>query len=91
MKITNNLKPTILTTIVVKAAGQELNHKLQKFKTTLMNWKKRKIVTAITALVTIGTLYATVGHRMHNHHNHGCHSHQSEHCQGEAEKVVDKE
>ena len=52
-----------------------------------MNWKKRKIITAITAIVTIGTLYATVGPRHHKHFNHGCHAHQSEHCQGGAEKA----
>ena len=52
-----------------------------------MNWKKRKIITAITAIATIGTLYATVGPRQHTHFKHGCHSHQREHCQGDAEKA----
>ena len=52
-----------------------------------MNWKRRKIVTAITVIATIGTLYATVGPRHHNHH--GCHSHQSEHCQGEVDSKAE--
>lgn len=54
-----------------------------------MNWKKRKIVTAISALVTIGALYATVGPRHHNYHKHGCHSHQNEHCQVETHKAAE--
>jgi hypothetical protein len=38
-----------------------------------MNWKKRKLITAITAIVTIGALYAFVGTRHHQYNNHGCH------------------
>tara|TARA_R110002050_G_scaffold20348_1_gene57659 strand:- start:50615 stop:50806 length:192 start_codon:yes stop_codon:yes gene_type:complete len=52
-----------------------------------MNWKRRKIITAVTAIVTIGTLYATVGPRHYKHFEHGCHSGQSEHCHRDAVKA----
>ena len=52
-----------------------------------MNWKKRKLIIAITAIVTIGTLYATVGPR-HSHYNHGCHWQQSDTCHSDANKAA---
>jgi hypothetical protein len=41
-----------------------------------MNWKKRKIITLLTVVATIGTLYATVGPR--HHHHHSCHQQQAD-------------
>lgn len=49
-----------------------------------MNWKKRKLITGIVAIATIGALYAFVGPR---HYHHGCHWEQNA-CHSEKQNAV---